>query len=218
MNKFIGYVLLAVVIFYIYKRFRKRPSLPLKQSQPIPPAQPTTEQKPSVEIPFEEQWRTGPLRCDGLLCNPKNPCSDPERWFCRDVISKVVPPGHFYGQFWIELPSRPRRIDFAIETPNGKRIAVELDGYNAHVGNLERGDFDDQLSRQNELICAGWTVLRFSFDQLRKEAELCRKTLHSVMTYDGDQFNKNPVLKGACPNLECGGQALRLRSRSGDFF
>ena len=218
MDEFIGYALLVIVIFFIHKRFFKHPPPSPEQPQPLPPTQPPTEEAPPVERTFEEQWQTGPLLCDGLACNPKNPCSGPERWLCRDVISKVVPAGYFSGQFWLQLPSGSRRIDFAIETPNGKRIAVELDGYNAHVENLKRGSFDDQLLRQNELTCAGWAVLRFSFDQLRRNAELCSDMLNSVMICDGDQFNKTPVLKAGCPNPECGGQVRRFRSRSENFF
>jgi Uncharacterized protein conserved in bacteria len=223
MDKFIGYAFLAVLIFYVYKRFLKRSPSQSQQPRQTSTKLPTIEQslveQPfPAKISFEEQWRTGPLHCDGVACNPKDSCSDPERWLCRDVISKTVPAGHFSGQFRLALPSGLRRIDFAIETLEGRRIAVELDGYNAHVENLTRSDFDEQLSRQNELTCAGWTVLRFSFDQLRKNAELCRSTLHSAMNYRGEKFNKTPVLKGHCPNSECDGQARRLRSKSGDFF
>ena len=137
---------------------------------------------------------------------------------CRDVISKEVPDGLYTGQFWVNLPTKSRRIDFAIETLAGKRIAVELDGFEPHVKKLERDGLDDQLLRQNELVCAGWTVLRFSFDQLRKNPGQCKSMLRSVVEDEYSSFNKNPVLKGACLVVGCPGTATRLKSRAGDFF
>lgn len=230
MDKFIGYALLAVALFYVYNRFVKRSSSQSRPPQKSPANERTpAEQPPPIEITFEEKWRTGPLHCDGVVCNPNHPCNGAERWLCRDVITKIVPEGHFSGQFELELPSgdrrKNRRVDFAIETPEGKRIVVEIDGYEAHVKNLTYSAFNDQLLRQNELTCAGWTVLRFSFSQLAEDAEWCRRILHSAMTYPtityrGKEFkfNKTPVLKGYCPNSECGGQVERRLSREAKFF
>jgi very-short-patch-repair endonuclease len=138
------------------------------------------------------------------------------------VISKVIPDGYFWGQFEIYLPSGKRFLDFAIETPEGKRIAVEFDGYKSHVKDLDRKKFNDQLLRQNELVRAGWTVLRFSFDQLNdpQARTRCKEILQSVSVTDTDieGFNKTPVLKAGCPYTECDGQVRRLRSKAGAFF
>lgn len=219
-----GYVLLGIVLFVIVKLVFGRPRK--KSSAPKLFRSPAKRRKRRSapftlgysDKKFEEQWNTGQLSCDGLRCNKKNPCSEPERWFCRDVVSKVIPAAHFIGQFWVDLPSGSRRVDFAIETPAGQRVAVELDGYDAHVENLAREDFDDQLLRQNELACAGWTILRFSFDQLRKNAGQCIRMLQSVITDENASFNRNPVLKGLCPETGCAGTTQRLKSKTGAFF
>jgi len=106
------------------------------------PLQPLQKEKT-----FEEQWDTGPLTCDGFACNPnpKHQCSEPERWLCRDVISQEILPGYFRGQFELKLPYIGSRWpDFAIETPAGKRIVVELDGHGPHV-NLSREKFNKHV-------------------------------------------------------------------------
>jgi very-short-patch-repair endonuclease len=91
-----------------------------------------------------------------------------------------VPAGHFKGQFELNLPSLGRRWpDFAIETPEGKRIVVELDGHGSHVA-LSHEKFNERLLRQNAITCAGWTVLRFSFMQLATNAAQCRELLRAA--------------------------------------
>ena len=174
------------------------------------------------DIPFEDRWNTGPLRCTGKICNPEHPCSEPERWMCRDVIAEVIPRNHFRGQFPLQLPYAGKRFpDFAIETQQGKRIIVELDGYSAHVENLDSSAFNEQLLRQNALVLAGWTVLRFSFSQLRDNPEYCRKVLQAATrlppVFDRN-FNKTPVLTTLCPEDNCKGSAVRLRAKDGAFF
>jgi very-short-patch-repair endonuclease len=140
------------------------------------------------------------------------------------VLEKVVPAGYFYGQFEIPLSSGNKWVDFAIETTEGKRIAVELEGYNYHTKDLTPQKFDEQLLQQNELVCAGWTVLRFSVDQLLMgNVDQCQNLLYSVMNYDSGgvneiaEFNKTPVLKACCPTLGCDGEVQRLRDYTGDF-
>ncbi|SHN72440.1 DUF559 domain-containing protein [Desulfovibrio litoralis] len=183
-----------------------------------------TQSTSCEEISFEEKYKTGDLGCDGQACQSKEPCLEAERWLCRDVISKVVPKGYFIGQFELKnlLPElekkKNRRIDFAIETKDGRRIAVELDGYDAHTKSLSRRDFDDQLLRQNALVRAGWVIVRFSFDQLRNNAEECCKMLHSLMYPEHTWFNKTPVLKGVCLNPDCKDEVYRLRNKEGGFF
>jgi len=162
---------------------------------------------------FEKKW--GTLRCNGSACNPREKCSKPERLFCRDVVSQVVPAGYFKGQFPLKLPFTGWRYpDFAIETPEGKRIVVELDGHEAHV-KLSSDKFDEQLLRQNAILCAGWTILRFSFKQLENNAEQCRKLLRTATQMSpvfDKNFNNTPVLSGICLNNKCGGTAKRLWS------
>lgn len=58
-----------------------------------------------------------------------------------------------------------RFLDFAFL--RGRiRLAIEVDGYGAHVSKPSRRQFADQLDRQNHLILDGWALLRFSYDQV----------------------------------------------------
>jgi very-short-patch-repair endonuclease len=62
----------------------------------------------------------------------------------------------------IRLAGRRRRIDFAFPDI---RLAIEVDGYESH----SRYDvFEDDRVRGNELELAGWTVLRFTWHQVRR--------------------------------------------------
>ena len=97
----------------------------------------------------------------------------------------MVSADNFRGQFWINLPTKNRRLDFAIETPDGKRIAVELDGQKTHASDADPAIFSDHLLRQNEIVAAGWTIIRFSFEQLKKQPEYCRKVLKNVIENSG---------------------------------
>lgn len=227
MVKYLVYPAIFFIVFLFFKCFLNNKSKKASEIGKEPLSQRPTNisidkkklpQSIEHELSFEEQWNTGPLLCDGTICNSKNPCSPPERWLCRDVVSKAIPAGYFTGQFWLSLQSGSRRVDFAIETPEGKRIVVELDGYATHVETLERDDFDDQLLRQNELVYAGWTVVRFSFDQLRKDASQCVQILRDIATNERSSFNRSPVLFGPCLVPGCGGRAKRLKSKENKFF
>lgn len=63
-------------------------------------------------------------------------------------------------QHEIELRGGAVRVDFAFPR---LRIAIELDGYRWHSG---RGALQRDDERQNALVAAGWTVLRFTWDDV----------------------------------------------------
>ena len=70
------------------------------------------------------------------------------------------------------------RVDFAYPTA---RLAIELDGYAFHSA---RRDWQRDRTRQNELITAGWTPLRFTKDDLGSRhrsviSDVTRCLLHS---------------------------------------
>ncbi len=127
-------------------------------------------------------------------------CSEPELRLYRDVIAAtlrgeglgfVVPQHSFTDE-----GGRARRIDFAILTAKS-RIAVELDGYRYHAeGAVTREQFADGLQRQNDLILAGWTVLRFSWDQICGEPDRCRATLRRAVISDPEL---HPILARSAP-------------------
>jgi len=170
---------------------------------------------------IDKMWDVGFLPCNDLICNSKHSCGVAERALCRDVISKVVKPGVgvFYGQLEITLgpldDKNSRRVDFGIKTLKGKRVAVEFDGYAAHVEEMTPIKFKDQLLRQNLLVAAGWSVLRFSSIQLQQELEKCCDILKSVINNDvahtdADDVYKTTVVDGFpapvayCINPVCG--------------
>ena len=75
----------------------------------------------------------------------------------------------------IRLNGRDRRIDFAV--PDLK-IAIEIDGYEFHSG---RAQFEADRVRENELVLAGWHVLRFTRNQVVYRREYVVQTIRSAI-------------------------------------
>lgn len=68
---------------------------------------------------------------------------------------------------FLDSSGRSRRIDFGV-IYNGKKLALEVNGESYHAEGIIPGEqFDDNLNRQNEILCAGWFLLRFSYNQLK---------------------------------------------------
>jgi len=194
--------------------------------------------RPTQVKNIEKTWDVGFLPCNDLICNQKHGCGVAERALCRDVISKVVTPGVgvFHGQLEVTLgpldDKNSRRVDFGIKTLKGKRVAVEFDGYATHVEDMTPAKFKDQLLRQNLLVAAGWSVLRFSSIQLQHELDKCRDILKSVVNSDIAHSAANDADKTTmvddfpkpiayCSNSMCGSdkELLSLRnSTTGALF
>ncbi len=67
---------------------------------------------------------------------------------------------------FVDSEGKSRRIDFAIVF-NNKKIALEVNGETYHAeGIIPNEMFDDNLYRQNEILNAGFFLLRFSYNQL----------------------------------------------------
>jgi superfamily II DNA or RNA helicase len=82
--------------------------------------------------------------------------------FGEKHIKYVVPQYPF-----IDSEGRARRIDFGI-VYDGRKIALEVNGETYHAeGIIPNENFDDNLNRQNEILNAGWFLLRFSYSQLQ---------------------------------------------------
>ncbi len=60
------------------------------------------------------------------------------------------------------LEHRRYRIDFAFPE---EKVAIEFDGYRHH--GFSREGFRKGLERQNDLVMAGWRVLRYSLTDVR---------------------------------------------------
>ncbi len=101
----------------------------------------------------------------------KSISQDSERLFVSDFlfpilgnenIKYVIPQYPF-----IDTDGRNRRIDFVI-TKDDIKIALEVNGETYHAeGIIPNEMFDDNLNRQNEILNAGWFLLRFSYSQLQ---------------------------------------------------
>ncbi len=93
-----------------------------------------------------------------------------ERLFVREFLYPLlgqklldVMPQHPF----IDSSGRCRRIDFAY-VGNGTRLALEVNGETYHAeGIIPDATFDDNLFRQNEILSAGYKLVRFSYSQLQ---------------------------------------------------
>ena len=66
-------------------------------------------------------------------------------------------------QYAVRLPSGVRYIDVAFAE---QRLAIEVDGRRTHGDDSDR--FEDDRARQNELIAAGWRVIRVTWTMLMR--------------------------------------------------
>jgi very-short-patch-repair endonuclease len=83
-----------------------------------------------------------------------------------------------------------RYLDFAYIRPS-IRICFEIDGYGPHLQNISRWQFSDSLERQNQLVIDGWTVIRFSYDQVKEKPRRCQQIIQQVMgQWLGDELDK----------------------------
>lgn len=94
-----------------------------------------------------------------------------EELFVRDFLSPLFGEKHIkyvVPQYpFIDSEGRARRIDFGI-LYESRKIALEVNGETYHAeGIIPNENFDDNLNRQNEILNAGWFLLRFSYSQLQ---------------------------------------------------
>ncbi|GAB3366204.1 hypothetical protein GCM10027566_37540 [Arachidicoccus ginsenosidivorans] len=80
----------------------------------------------------------------------------------EDNIKYVVPQYPF-----LDSEGRTRRIDFVL-WKGDKKLALEVNGETYHAeGVIAKEMYDDNLNRQNEILSAGYFLLRFSYSQLQ---------------------------------------------------
>jgi very-short-patch-repair endonuclease len=75
----------------------------------------------------------------------------------------------------LEYPEGQYRIDLAYPD---RRLAIETDGYESHSG---REAFGKDRIKQNHLILMGWTVLRFTWDDLINRPDYIVATVASFL-------------------------------------
>ncbi len=88
---------------------------------------------------------------------------------------------HLHPEYEIQdFKDGQRYLDFAYLRPTIK-ICFEIDGYGPHLKQISRWQFADSLERQNQLIIDGWTVIRFSYDQVVEHPRRCQQITHQIM-------------------------------------
>ncbi|MCM3664477.1 DNA-binding response regulator [Mesobacillus subterraneus] len=86
-----------------------------------------------------------------------------------------------------------RYLDFAYIRP-AIRICLEIDGYGPHMRNISRWQFADNLERQNQLVIDGWTVIRFSYDQVKEQPRRCQQIVQQVIgRWLGDELDQTSL-------------------------
>lgn len=95
---------------------------------------------------------------------------DSERLFVEEFLYPLLGAkiGEIIPQFpFLDRAGRSRRIDFACQGSRGK-LALEVNGETYHAeGIIPNEMFDDNLFRQNEILRAGYQLVRFSYSQLK---------------------------------------------------
>lgn len=122
----------------------------------------------------------------------------------NDAMKRVIPQYPF-----IDSEGHRRQIDFAILGDTYK-IAFEVNGETYHGEGIIPADrFDDNLFRQNEILFHGWTLIRFSFNQLKATEwreritqsiiKLVRTTAPTLLP--NFRINPNPIQLEVLPKL-----------------
>lgn len=73
-----------------------------------------------------------------------------------------------------------RFLDFAYIRPP-YRISIEIDGYGTHQRNASRRTFGDDRFRQNQLVLDDWTIVRFSYDDVREKPRQCQQFIQQLL-------------------------------------
>ncbi len=84
-----------------------------------------------------------------------------------------------------------RFADFVF-VKNGIRILIEIDDFTTHARNISPGDFDDHLFRQNELMLAGWIILRFTYHHVQNNPVYCQNTIKQAIGHWWTSMYANP--------------------------
>ncbi|WP_245773165.1 endonuclease domain-containing protein [Paenibacillus catalpae] len=87
---------------------------------------------------------------------------------------------HLHAEFEVnDYKDGPRFLDYAyLRKPY--KICIEIDGYGPHHRDTDRRQFADNLMRQNHFILDGWTVIRFSYDDVKNKPRQCQQFIQQL--------------------------------------
>jgi len=71
-------------------------------------------------------------------------------------------------------------LDYAYIRDPGP-TCIECDGFGTHARDIDRYSFTRGLDRQNEIVLAGWNILRFSVDKLKEDPVDCQSFVRRMM-------------------------------------
>jgi len=106
-----------------------------------------------------------------------------EEAFLRWVCTPAFDPGivqHITPQAKVDVNGHCYRVDYEMAGAQ-KRYAIELDGYTFHS---DRPVFNYDRLRQNDLVIAGRTPIRFSYDAIFTDTAHCVEQLQAVCRQD----------------------------------
>jgi len=109
----------------------------------------------------------GDRRPDGLL----------EPRMARLMRNVGLPPAAFQHIVRDADQKALARVDFAYPE---MRLAIEVDGWSAHAS---RHAFQADVDRQNQLVIAGWTVLRFTWHDVVRRPSVVAERLHRFLAH-----------------------------------
>jgi very-short-patch-repair endonuclease len=88
---------------------------------------------------------------------------------------------HLHPEYEIhDFKDGHRYLDFAFLRPP-LRVCLEIDGFGPHWRDINRWQFADYLLRQNHLVIDGWTVFRFSYDEIMEKPRRCQQLLQQFV-------------------------------------
>jgi superfamily II DNA or RNA helicase len=101
------------------------------------------------------------------------------RWILTPAVQPTILPC-IVPQQVVEVDGHTYRIDYELIGAE-QRICIELDGYAYHS---DRASFSYDRLRHNDLVTTGRTVLRFSYDAIRRDTARCVSQLQAALSQD----------------------------------
>jgi len=75
----------------------------------------------------------------------------------------------------------PYYADFAW-LPGFIKLLIEVKGYKAHVQDMDRSKYSNELNRETFLYAMGFHVISFSYEDVEKRPDICIRLLRMVMS------------------------------------